>query len=172
MLLNTFYMEYRYRINNSDKKEVLDKIGEKAKVSLLEKKKEDKNLPFLLLPLRKEKELIIASSFPLFASIFKESNDQRMNVINKLAKAEEERKKAHLYALLATFLVIALLASAFFAIGFGMKRNAGYYALLLLTLGFGYLTYLTLKKGAGLYASYREKKRLAYALLEDKTVKQ
>ncbi len=165
-------MDYRYLINSSDQKEALDIIGGKENISFQNKSKEDKGLPFLLLPLKKEKELIIECSSPLPAEMFSERNSKRMAVIKKLENAEKIREKAHLYGLLASFLVILLIGSAFFAIGFGMKQGGGYYALLLLTLGIGYLTFLALKKGAELYASYREKKRLAYSLLMDKQTKQ
>lgn len=161
-------MNYRYRINISDKEEALNKLGKKEGISFEKASKEDNNILFLLVPLKKEEELVLSSDSEIDTSLFLNANENRHKAADKLEKAEKVRVNAHLYALLASFVFLVAIASAFFAVGFGMKRGGGYYALLILTIGFLYLTYLTLKKGATLYADYREKKRCAYALVEEK----
>ncbi len=161
-------MDYRYRINISDKEEALSSLKGRGDFLIEAKKKEDENAPFFLVPLQKEEELVLVSKTPLDLSAYKERNETREKVRLKILKADKIREKGNLFALLGAFLVLLTLGSAFFAIGFGMKQGAGYYALLIVTLALSYLTYLTLKYGARRYADSREKKRQALSLLSSK----
>lgn len=166
-------MENTYLLSESDLKDVtLLAASSSSSFFCRAYKKSDGKIPFLLTPLADESLYVVTTSLDRDNVAIKEKNEKRARYLLKKEKAKADQDKAHIFALLATLWILLAIGSAFFAVGFGLKVHGAFYALLLVSASFLYLTYRSISKGATLYSSFREKKRVAEMLLRDSTPKE
>ncbi len=163
-------MEYRYYINKSDEAKAKELLSSKNIEILREEngQKNETNRSFLLVPLAKEKTVVLVLDKEPSDPIFQTTNDLRRSFLEKIEKAKPFIQKGNALALLATFTLIVSIGLAFFSIGFGMKKGSGYYALFILAIAFLVLTVFLIRKGAALYEMGRERKNAALILIGKK----
>ena len=140
----------------------LDKSGILFKRVNMEKKED---LPYLFVPLSEDKKIVIELDSESLPASINEENEKRTLYLNQLEKAKRLFLKGNLLGLLATFLVLLAVGTGFFAIGFGMKQNAGYYAILVLAIAFLALAFYLIHRGAIFYEKGRERRNNALSLL-------
>ena len=143
-------------------KELLQKEGTSFSY---EEKKDQKGLSFFLVPIKDDKCLVLKVESDSLLKSIENENGKRERYLEKVEKAKPLFFKGSLYALIATFLILLSLGTGFFAVGFGMKREGGYYAFLVLAIAFLAISFYLIHKGAIYYEEGRERKNNALSLL-------